>query len=181
MANVGTTFSATSLAKYFKNEGRSVAIETILNYIQFCCDAYLLYRVKREDLKGKEILSTNEKYYIADHGIRASLFGDEHESINLVLENIVYMELLRRGYLVTVGRIAEREVDFVAKRRGKMLYVQVAYLLASQSTIEREFTPLEQIRDNYPKYVVSMDEFDMGRGGIKHRNIRDFLLLDEWE
>ena len=98
-----------------------------------------------------------------------------------MLENIVYMELLRRGYLVTVGRIAEREVDFVAKRRGKMLYVQVAYLLASQSTIEREFTPLEQIRDNYPKYVVSMDEFDMGRGGIKHRNIRDFLLLDEWE
>ena len=181
MANVGTTFSATSLAKYFKSEGRSVATETILNYIQFCCDAYLLYRVKREDLKGKEILSTNEKYYIADHGIRASLFGDEHESINLVLENIVYMELLRRGYLVTVGRIAEREVDFVAKRRGKMLYVQVAYLLASQSTIEREFTPLEQIRDNYPKYVVSMDEFDMGRGGIKHRNIRDFLLLDEWE
>ena len=181
MANVGTTFSATSLAKYFKSEGRSVATETILNYIQFCCDAYLLYRVKREDLKGKEILSTNEKYYIADHGIRASLFGDEHESINLVLENIVYMELLRRGYLVTVGRIAEREVDFVAKRRGKMLYVQVAYLLASQSTIEREFTPLEQIRDNYPKYVVSMDEFDMGRSGIKHRNIRDFLLLDEWE
>lgn len=181
MANVGTTFSATSLAKYFKSEGRSVATETILNYIQFCCDAYLLYRVKREDLKGKEILSTNEKYYIADHGIRAALFGDEQASINLVLENIVYMELLRRGYLVTVGRIAEREVDFVAKRRGKMLYVQVAYLLASQSTIEREFTPLEQIRDNYPKYVVSMDEFDMGRGGIKHRNIRDFLLLDEWE
>ena len=181
MANVGTTFSATSLAKYFKSEGRSVATETILNYIQFCCDAYLLYRVKREDLKGKEILSTNEKYYIADHGIRAALFGDEQASINLVLENIVYMELLRRGYLVTVGRIAEREVDFVAKRRGKMLYVQVAYLLASQSTIEREFTPLEQIRDNYPKYVVSMDEFDMGRSGIKHRNIRDFLLLDEWE
>ena len=181
MANVGTTFSATSLAKYFKSEGRSVATETILNYIQFCCDAYLLYRVKREDLKGKEILSTNEKYYIADHGIRAALFGDEQASINLVLENIVYMELLRRGYLVTVGRVAERAVDFVAKRRGKMLYVQVAYLLASQSTIEREFTPLEQIRDNYPKYVVSMDEFDMGRGGIKHRNIRDFLLLDEWE
>jgi len=181
MANVGTTFSATSLAKYFKSEGRSVATETILNYIQFCCDAYLLYRVKREDLKGKEILSTNEKYYIADHGIRAALFGDEQASINLVLENIVYMELLRRGYLVTVGRVAEREVDFVAKRRGKMLYVQVAYLLASQSTIEREFTPLEQIRDNYPKYVVSMDEFDMGRSGIKHRNIRDFLLLDEWE
>ncbi len=181
MANVGTTLSATSLAKYFKNEGRSVAIETILNYIQFCCDAYLLYQVKREDLKRKQILSTNEKYYIADHGIRAALFGDEHESINLVLENIVYMELLRRGYMVTVGRVAEREVDFVAKRWGKMLYVQVAYLLASQSTIEREFTPLEQIRDNYPKYVVSLDEFDMGRSGIKHRNIRDFLLLDEWE
>lgn len=180
MANVGTTFSATSLAKYFKSEGRSVATETILNYIQFCCDTYLLNQVKREDLKGQKILSTNEKYYIADHGIRAALFGDQHESINLVLENIVFVELLRRGYLVTVGKVAEREVDFVAKRRGEKIYVQVAYLLSSQSTIEQAFTPLEQIRDNYPKYVVTMDEFDMGRRGIKHRNIRDFLL-DEWE
>lgn len=180
MANVGNTFSATSLAKFFKNEHRTVAPETILNYIKYCCDAYLFYQVKREDLQGKQILASNEKYYIADHGIREAVFGGNTKEINLILENIVFLELLRRGYEVTVGRIGDREIDFVCNRRGEKLYVQVAYLLAADETITREFEAYNNIKDNFPKYVVSLDEFDMSRNGIKHRNIRDFLLMKEW-
>ena len=180
MANVGNTFSASSLAKFLKNEQRTVAPETVLNYIKYCCDAYLFYQVKREDLQGKQILASNEKYYIADHGIREAVFGGNTRDINLILENIVYLELLRRGYTVTVGRTGDKEIDFVCNKRGEKLYVQVAYLLASEETIAREFGAYDIIRDNFPKYVVSMDEFDMSRNGIKHRNIRDFLLMDEW-
>ncbi len=180
MANVGTTFSATSLVKFFKNENRTVAAETVLNYIKHCCDAYLFYQVKREDLQGKQILASNEKYYIADHGIREAVFGGNMRDINLILENIVYMELLRRGYAVTVGRISGREIDFVCNKRDQKLYVQVAYLLASDDTIQREFGVYDNIRDNFPKYVVTLDEFDMSRNGIKHRNIPDFILSDEW-
>lgn len=180
IANVGTTFSATSLAKFLKNEKRTVAPETILNYIKYCCDAYLFYQVKREDLQGKQILASNEKYYIADHGIREAVFGGNMRDVSLILENIVYLELLRRGYKVTVGRIGDKEVDFVCDKSGEKLYVQVAYLLASDETVRREFGAYDNIRDNYPKYVVSLDEFDMSRNGIKHRNIRDFLLTEEW-
>ena len=180
IANVGTTFSATSLAKFLKNEKRTVAPETILNYIKYCCDAYLFYQVKREDLQGKQILASNEKYYIADHGIREAVFGGNMRDINLILENIVYLELLRRDYKVTVGRIGDKEIDFVCDKSGEKLYVQVAYLLASDETVQREFGAYDNIRDNYPKYVVSLDEFDMSRNGIKHRNIRDFLLAEEW-
>ena len=180
IANVGTTFSATSLAKFLKNEKRTVAPETILNYIKYCCDAYLFYQVKREDLQGKQILASNEKYYIADHGIREAVFGGNMRDINLILENIVYLELLRRDYKVTVGRTGDKEIDFVCDKRGEKLYVQVAYLLASDETVQREFGAYDNIRDNYPKYVVSLDEFDMSRNGIKHRNIRDFLLTEEW-
>ena len=180
IANVGTTFSATSLAKFLKNEKRTVAPETILNYIKYCCDAYLFYQVKREDLQGKQILASNEKYYIADHGIREAVFGGNMRDINLILENIVYLELLRRNYKVTVGRTGDKEIDFVCDKSGEKLYVQVAYLLASDETVAREFGAYDNIRDNYPKYVVSLDEFDMSRNGIKHRNICDFLLAEEW-
>ena len=180
MANVGNTFSATSLAKFLKSEQRTVAPETILNYIKYCCDAYLFYQVKREDLQGKQILASNEKYYIADHGIREAVFGGNTRDINLTLENIVYLELLRRGYNVTVGRSGDKEIDFVCNKYGEKLYVQVTYLLAAEETITREFGAYDNIRDNFPKYVVSLDEFDMSRNGIKHRNIRDFLLMEEW-
>ena len=181
MANVGTTFSAGSLTKFFKSEQRSVSPETVLNYIRYCCDAYLFYQVKRQDLQGKQILATSEKYYIAHHGIREAVFGGNMRDINLVLENIVFLELLRRGYTVTVGKAGEREVDFVCDRRGEKLYVQVTYLLASEETIAREFGVYDSIRDNFPKYVVSMDELDLSRSGIKHRNIRDFLLAERWD
>ena len=180
MANVGTTFSASSLVKFLKNEHRTTSTDTVLNYIKYCCDSYLFYQVKREDLQGKQILTTNEKYYIADHGIREAVFGGNMRDINLVLENIVYMELVRRGYKVTVGKTGTKEIDFVCEQRGEKLYVQVAYLLADVSTVNREFGVYDTIRDNFPKYVVTMDEIDMSRNGIKHRNIRDFLTADEW-
>ena len=179
-ANVGTTFSATSLSKFLKSEHRTVAPETILNYIKYCCDAYLFYQVKRQDLQGKQLLATNEKYYIADHGIREAVFGGNMRDINLILENIVFMELLRRGYSVTVGKTGNKEVDFVCDKRGERIYIQVADLLASEETIHREFDVYDSIRDHYPKYVISLDEFDMSRNGIRHRNIRDFLLADSW-
>lgn len=180
ITNAGNTFSASSLAKFLKSEHRTVAPETILNYIKYCCDAYLFYQVKREDLQGKQILATNEKYYIADHGIREAVFGGNMKEINLTLENIVYLELIRRGYVVTVGRTCDKEIDFVCHKKDEKLYIQVTYLLASEETIQREFTAFDNIKDNFPKYVVSMDEFDMSRDGIKHRNIRDFLLAKEW-
>ncbi len=180
MANIGNTFSAASIVKFFKNEHRIVAAETILNYIKYCCEAYLFYQVKREDLQGKQVLSTNEKYYIADHGIREAVFGGNLRDINLILENIVFMELLRRGYTVRIGKVKDKEVDFVAEMRSEKLYVQVTYLLADEKTIEREFGVYRYVPDNYPKYVVSLDEFDMGRDGIKHLNIRKFLEMKDW-
>lgn len=180
-ANIATTFSATSITKFFKNEGRTVSAETVLNYIRYCLDAYLFFRIKRQDLQGKQLLATNEKYYIADHGIREAVFGGNMRDINLILENMVFMELLRRGYTVTVGRTAEKEVDFVCEKKDQKLYVQVTYLLAAQETVKREFGVYDSIRDNFPKYVVSMDDLDMSRNGIKHRNIRDFLLMPRWD
>ncbi len=179
-ANIGTTFSSTAISKYLKSEGRSVSAETVLNYVKACTDAFLFYQVKRQDLQGKRILTVNEKYYVADHGIREAVFGGNMKDINLVLENIVYMELLRRGYTVTVGKVSDKKIDFVCEDQGSKLYVQVAYLLASEDTIKREFGVFDRVRDNFPKYVVTLDEFDMSRDGIKHRNIRDFLLAEEW-
>lgn len=180
LANVGHPFSATSVSKYFKSENRTVSHETVMNYISHCEDAFLFYRVKRQDLAGKKILAVNEKYYVADHGLREAVYGQNTRNIDQILENIVYMELLRRGYSVTIGKAGEKEVDFVCERQGEKLYVQVTYLLASEDTIAREFGAFYTIRDNFPKYVVSMDDLDMGRDGIKHMNIRDFLLAPEW-
>lgn len=179
-ANIGTTFSASSLSKFLKNERRKAAPETILNYMKYCCDAYLFYQVKREDLQGKQILASNEKYYLADHGIREAVFGGNLKEINPTLENIVYLELLRRGYQVTVGRIGGREIDFVCHKGAEKLYVQVTYLLVSEETAAREFGAYDAVRDNFPKYVVSLEELDLSRDGIKHCNIRDFLLAEEW-
>lgn len=179
-ANVGATFSATSISKYLKSKSRTVAPETILNYVKACEESFLFYRIRRQDLQGKKLLTINEKYFIADHGIREAVFGGNMKDINLLLENIVLMELLRRGYGVTVGKNAAREIDFACEKQGQKLYIQVTYLLASEETIEREFGAYDSIRDNFPKYVISLDEFDMSRNGIKHRNIRDFLLSPDW-
>ncbi len=175
-ANIGNIFSANVIAKYLKSEGRSMAAETIINYIKACTDAFLFYQVKRQDVQGKKLLAINEKYYVADHGIREAVFGGNMKDINLVLENIIYMELLRRGYKVYVGKVDTKEIDFICERQQQKIYIQVAYILASPETIEREFGVYNGINDNYPKYVLSLDEFDMSRNGIIHKNIRDFLL-----
>jgi predicted AAA+ superfamily ATPase len=180
-ANTGNTFSASSISKYFKSESRVAAPETVMNYINYCVDAFLFYRVRRQDLQGKRLLAVNEKYYVADHGIREAVFGGNMRDVNLILENIVYMELLRRGYKVTVGKAGAKEIDFICEDKGEKLYIQVSYLLASEETVEREFGAYKPLRDNFSKYVVSLDEIDMSREGIKHRNIRDFLLLPKWD
>lgn len=174
--NVGNNFSATSISKFFKSENRKVSVETILNYIKAAEESFLIYKVSRDDLIGKKVLNVNEKYYIADHGMREAIFGSNQRDINQIFENIIYLELLRKGYNVRVGKVDNLEVDFVCTKGNEKIYVQVAYLLASAETIEREFTSLEKINDNYPKYVISMDEFDMSRNGIKHVNIIDFLM-----
>lgn len=176
IANTGNTFSASSLVKYLKNQRRSVSTETIYNYIEYCRAACLLHLVQRQDLAGKALLATQEKIYLADHGIREALYGNNQKDINQVLENIVYMELLRRGFEVTVGKSKSSEVDFCATRGAATVYVQVCYLLASDETVEREFTALESIPDNFPKFVLSMDDIDRSRNGIIHKNIRAFLL-----
>ena len=177
IANVGTTFSATSLAKFLKNEQRTVAPETILNYIRYCCEAYLFYQVKREDLQGKQILASNEKYYIADHGIREAVFGGNMRDINLILENIVYLELLRRGYDVYVGKVDEFEVDFVAQNSKGTKYFQVALSVRDEKTLARELRPLQAIKDHYPKVILTMDDDpEVHYDGIRRINARDWLL-----
>lgn len=175
LMNVGNTFSATSISKFFKSENRKVATETILNYIKACEEAFLIYKVPRNDLLGKKILNVNEKYYIADHGIREAIMESNQRDINQVLENIVYFEMLRRGYNVKIGKINDLEIDFVCTKNKERIYIQVSYLLATEETVDREFSVLEKIKDNYPKYVISMDEVDMSKDGIKHINIVDFL------
>lgn len=175
-SNIGHIFSATSLSKYFKSEKRNISHDTILNYLKFCADAFLIYKISRYDLEGKKVLTVNEKYYCADHGLREAVFGKNTQNIDQILENIVCLELLRRNFKVFIGKKDESEIDFIAERNGVKIYVQVAYLLASEETVRREFSVYDSIKDNFPKYVVSMDEFDFSRNGIIHRNIRDFLL-----
>ena len=180
IGNVGTTFSANSIVEFLKSEHRAVAADTVMNYIKYCTNAYLFYQVKRQNLQGKQILATNEKYYMADHGIREAVFGGNMKDINLILENIIFMESLRRGYSVTVGKVGTKEIDFVCQKQEQKIYIQVAYLLASEETIQRESGVYDSVRDNYPKYVVTMDEIDMSQNGIKHKNIREFLTMTEW-
>ncbi|MBN2643783.1 MAG: ATP-binding protein [Victivallales bacterium] len=176
IANAGNTFSASSITKYLKNEKRTVTVDTVLNYIQFCADSFLCYKVRRQNLQGKLILSTQEKYYIADHGFRQAIFQNNTADINLVLENIVYIELLHRGYTIYVGQLKAAEIDFAAQKNDEQCYFQVAYLLASEETIQREFGAYDAIADNYPKYILSLDNYDFSRNGIIHKNIIDWLL-----
>ena len=177
-SNIGHIFSATSLSKYFKSENRKISHDTILNYLKFCSDAFLFYKINRYDLEGKKIVTVNEKYYCADHGLREALFGKNIQNIDQVLENIVCLELLRRNYKVYVGKKGDLEIDFIAEKQGKKIYIQVAYLLANDETIKREFSVFNSIKDSYPKYVVSMDDLDFSQNGIIHKNIKEFLLME---
>lgn len=172
---VGSQFSAKNIVSYFKNEGRIISKETLYNYISYAKEVLLIYSAKRYDLKGKKLLTTNEKYFVNDQGLRATKFNNEKD-IEKILENIVFFELLRRGYEVTVGNIGDKEIDFIATKNNAIEYYQVTYIMEQLKTREREFGSLKMINDQYPKCVLSMDEVNFSQNGIQHKNIIDFLL-----
>ena len=180
MTEAGHTFSAASIVRYLRKEKRPCTVDTVLNYLDLCEQAFLFARVKRADLIGRRIIAVDEKFYVTDHGMRRALVGgDAMRDIDQMLENLVYFELVRRGWNVTIGKVRTKEVDFVAERNGEVKYYQVAYLMPSQKTRDREFGALLDIPDNHPKFVLSMDPVDMSVDGIKHVNIRNFLKNGE--
>jgi len=176
ISNIGRTFSAKSISDFLKSENRKAASETVYNYLKACENACLLYKIQRQDLVGKKILKVQEKIFIVDHGLRQAIYGNNQQNIDQILENIIFLELLRRGYKITVGKLIEKEIDFIAEKSDRKEYYQVCYLLSSETVIEREFAVLEKIKDNYPKFVLSLDQFNFSRRGIQHVNIREFLL-----
>jgi len=179
--NIGNRFSAKNIADYFKSQQRNIDLNTIYNYLQALEGAFIIQRVSRYDIKGKEILQTNEKYFVSDVSLIYSVLGYRDRFISGILENIVLLELKRRGYKVYVGKNEDKEVDFIAEKKNEKVYIQVTYKMVEQQTIEREFGAFKSINDNYPKYVVSMDEFwNDNMEGIKHIHIADFLLLNQY-
>ena len=180
-SNVGNTFSAKSISDYLKSEHRKIDNETVYSYLEKLEKAYLLHRCSRYNLQGKEILKTQEKFYLADTALRYSVLGYNPDSVASSLENVVYLELCRRGYEVNIGKTADGEVDFVAQRQGEKLYVQVTQEIRSEKTERREYDRLLEIKDNYPKYVLRTDEFAGGNyEGIKSMHVADFLLSKEY-
>ena len=179
--NVGNTFSAKSISDYLKSERRTLDNETVYSYLEKLEKAYLLHRCSRYDLQGKEILKTQEKFYLADNSLRYSVLGYNADSVAASLENIVYLELCRRGYTVHIGKTSDGEIDFVATRQNEKIYVQVTQEINSEKTEKREYNRLLEIHDNYPKYVLRADEFAGGNyEGIKTMHIADFLLSSEY-
>lgn len=179
--NVGNTFSAKSISDYLKAERRALDNETVYNYLEKLEKAYLLHRCSRYDLQGKEILKTQEKFYLADTSLRYSVLGYNPDTVAAALENVVYLELCRRGYKVHIGKIGDAEIDFVAERLNDKIYVQVTQRIASEKTEKREYDRLLEIRDNYPKYVLRTDEFASGNyEGIKTMHVADFLLSEDF-
>lgn len=176
MDNIANPFSARSIVAALKQEGINTTVETVIAYIDYIKKAMVVYSAQRYDIKGKKLLTTNEKYYTVDLGLRNCVKASGEFDYNKLYENIVYLELLYRGYDVKVGKTDDYEIDFVAYKGSDTLYVQVCYLLASVETVEREFGNLERIKDNYPKYVISGDLPDFSRNGIRHYNIIKFLL-----
>jgi len=174
--NIGNTFSANSIKGFMESQNRKIDVETVYSYLSKLESAYILNRCSRQDLQGREILKTQEKFYLADNAFKHAVLGYKHGDISQTLENIVYLELRRRGYDVYVGKLDTKEINFVAQKQGKIMYVQVAYLLIDKKTRDREFGNLLKIKDNYPKFVVSMDEVDMSQKGVVHLNVKDFLL-----
>jgi predicted AAA+ superfamily ATPase len=177
--NIGNRFSAANIAAYFKSQQRRIDLNTVYNYIDALESAYIIYRIPRFDIKGREILKTLEKCYVGDPGLIHAVMGYRDRSVSGLLENIVMLELRRRGYDVFTGRSEEREVDFIARKGEECIYIQVSFRMESQSTVDREFTPLMEIRDHYPKFVVTMDDiWHDNYEGIRHIHIADFLLAD---
>ena len=178
--NIGKLFSATSIVNFLKGQRVDTSAKVILNYLDLLCDAYIINRVSRYDIHGKRIFELGDKYYFEDLGLRNHIVGGNRSAdIEKVMENAVYLHLLRMGYKVYVGQLHKTEIDFVAEKSGSTVYVQVAYLLASQETINREFGNLKLIDDNHPKYVISLDRMmgDVNADGIRHIYLRDFLKM----
>ena len=177
LENIGNTFSAKNISDFLKSQGRKLSRETVYNYLKALESAYIISRVQRYDIKGKAILETQEKFYLTDLGLRHTKLGYRANDIAGYLENIIYLELLRRKYTVNIGKLGTKEIDFIGTLRDEKLYIQVTYLLASPETIEREFFPLKSVQDNYPKYVLSMDNLEKYNiDGIVREKIIDFLL-----
>lgn len=179
--NVGQTFSALTLSKYLKSQNRQMDPETVYSYLNKLENAYILHRCSRYDIKGKEILKTQEKFYLADSALRFAVLGYHEDMVSSSLENIVYMELLRRGYDVYVGRLDGAEIDFVAVQKDKKIYIQICERIEREETGRREYGNLLSISDNYPKYVLRMDEMAGGNyEGIKTMHVADFLLSNQY-
>ena len=180
-SNVGQTFSASSLSKYLKSQNRTLDSETIYSYLNKLENAYILHRCSRYDIKGKEILKTQEKFYLADPSFRFCVLGYDENAVASMLENLVYLELKRRGYEVYVGKLNHSEIDFVATKREEKIYIQITERIEKEETKEREYGNLLSIDDNYPKYVLRTDEFVGGNyKGIKTMHVADFLLSEEY-
>ena len=178
--NCGNITTAKGISKYIKSQHLNCSVDTVQNYILWLSDAFITYKVPRYDIKGKRLLELYEKYFLADTGFIFGILGNRTGDISGKLENIVYLELLSRGYSVSIGKLYDKEVDFIAIKNDQKIYVQVAYLLYDEKVIEREFGVMASIKDNYTKMVLSLDKYFGGeRDGIKWYNLIDFLLSDE--
>ncbi len=174
--NIGNIVSSKKISDSLVSNGRKTTSATIENYIEALTESFILYKTNRYDVKGKQHLKSLEKYYLVDVGLRRLILGDKNADIGHILENIVYLELIRRGYKVAIGKIGDLEIDFIAEYNGEKIYYQVAASVLSPETFSREIAPLQKVTDNYPKFIISMDEISINEDGIKQINIIDFLM-----
>lgn len=180
ISNIGQLFSANSISKYIKNENRKTTPHTIINYMDYARNAFIFYQIKRENIKQKRKLLISDKYYLVDSGFYFIFNGSTQRNWGQLLENIVFLELIRQGYSITIGKIQDLEVDFVCRKANQIKYIQVSPSILDENTRKREFKSLEKISDSYPKYVISMDSFDFSANGIIHLNIIDFLKSENF-
>ena len=179
LTNIGQSFSASSIKTYLKNKNKNISVDTILSYLEYCNIAFLIKKVPRYDILSKKTLKVDEKYYLTDHGFRQATGFPITQDIKRILENIVYIELLSRGYEVKVGKVKDKEINFIAKKEKSLSYYQISYKIRDEKTRERIFETYNSITDNFPKYVLSMDHSNFSQDGVIHKNIIDFLLEDE--
>ena len=179
LTNIGQSFSASSIKTYLKNKNKNISVDTILNYLEYCNVAFLIKKVPRYDIISKKTLKVDEKYYLTDHGFRQATGFPITQDIERILENIVYIELLSRGYEVKVGKVKDKEINFIAKKEKDLSYYQISYKIRDEKTRERIYETYDSVTDNFPKYVLSMDHSNFSQDGIIHKNIIDFLLEDE--
>ena len=179
LTNIGQSFSASSIKTYLKNKNKNISVDTILNYLEYCNMAFLIKKVPRYDILSKKTLKVDEKYYLTDHGFRQATGFPITQDIERILENIVYIELLSRGYEVKVGKVKDKEINFIAKKEKDLSYYQISYKIRDEKTRERIYETYNSVTDNFPKYVLSMDHSNFSQDGIIHKNIIDFLLEDE--